>query len=1395
MRELAIVAVIALTFSAFTLWLIDSWIKYPLFLFETLVITTLYCLITDNYELRITFRLVSRLKLNRGLIIDATLISTSIILLALGYSSPDRELILAFLALLCTSLLPGYALLNISGLVRYFTKLERLLLSYILSYIYTGLLFFVFLPISESLRKIIILSSYIVLGVLSAVKHLRNSQAFMEGSFTRKIDIFAILLSTTFYTLSFYFIYPGVAFLPGTDISRHYAWSTTLSRTPDIYIGSTYLLAHLHEAAFICFSNASLPVIQTTLVMLNIMLPIAFYVMAKAYLEKLDTRLPSLATLFWTLFTNSYGGFAWLYFLKLKILSSEQTQLRLLIATADKTYNGTIYGIFGLWYVPATVSFVILMTAVSLMSKKDIKEKEFLAIFSILIAALYLTHVVEAMVLILFFTTLALILGNKCYRVDDTLKSSIIGMGMVSIIYYLLSQITPRFIMNASLLVSLIVPILIPTIVLISRQYIHFDFSRIKNKFHKKSTGEVLVIVLFFVYCIAFLSWTTFLETLSHAQISTIGLVPWFMYPIIFGINGLLAIPALYFLVKKSKNCSQLILFIIFMVVAFIIGRIITVINLYFFDVGYWEHRFIWFIKISLAILAPITIVYAIDKLGRINLNGRTRVLASVIMVGIIVLYGVSTTFLNIEYWNIIANDPSRRPSQNEIEALNVLKKIFDSDSKAFLVTLTKRSSDTATLATPPDQPLISQHIYTAYRPEIVFVSLYRHPIYSHAYLYLHNRDLAELNKFADRFLANYIKILPLIYGNPEVRIYNVSKVSPPLPNGDAVLVLPLERLSHEEQTLYAAYSLLSPGLYNYTVTYDLDDKIFNSKTIVLAYDPPEGNILQSFFKDSFDGTLASYTIIKGSWRITDGELFGGETGKHEEGIILLPIFAENFTASFKVKPISGSTSAINYVSLIYSWKDPKNYRAAEIMFNTDSYIYVHFKLISNGVENRLPNWLGIKTDLTWNFGNEYNITVVVNGTLSQIMINGRTYLSMDLENTPGEIGLRYHRFYQISFDELSLAYTASLNLRPVEDYLDFLKSGGRLIVLNTNGYHVFANLLFSIKNSTTVDVNRIESGRNVLDLPTKISTLKLVPKSSNIVILSRYTGSYNETPLIVKQEFGNGELFYVNIRPIIEVLYRDRGSMCYYILGDLLEDLNLQKIESNFIFKLDGYVKQILLWNGVNVETSSLIFPPNLMFKEIRAKTGTEDITLFNVTVVRILDYSKLLIKTESLTIDRGRGFYAALKLNDTFVIESHEDIFGLEVVVNNTKHYITHVNQVLIVPYESIQLLARTPNISANKTTFIEFYTFGSLNWRTRTFGQNLNVDGRTNFQVILSDNYTALDEVRLGKYFKREPPIVMFNELSTIPIATFWALLLLPIFAGLFFIFMSRQQDMRE
>jgi hypothetical protein len=1393
MGNLIMVTALAVAFSLFTLWLIDSWIKYPLFLFEIFTIILLY-LIINNYEVKVRVSLPRNVRLNWGLAIDSLLISSSVILFLLVFTKINGGVMQAVLALLNTSLLPGYALLNVSGLRQYFSRLEVVVLSYLLSYIFTGLVAFLLLPVSSDYRATLILLSYIGLGVSPILKHKRQPQLSMRESFAKKIDLLAIILTIGFYILSLYFIYPGFALLPGTDISRHYASSIVLGRTPDLYIGSTYMFAHLHESIFIALSNSSLVSVQTALVALNLMLPLAFYIMAKVYLEKVDTRLPALATLFWVLFTNSFGGFAWLYFTLSKLSSIGQSQLQLLSSTADKTYNGTVYGIFGLWYVPATISFILLMAAIFLMGKREVERTRYITLFSFLISALYLTHVTEAVVLILFLAVFGLISKNENYRIEDALKSSIIGMVIVIAVYYVLSQVTPRFIFNTSLLISVIVPIIASMFALIFRRCIRPKLSMFKNSFKidKKFLGKALVLTLFFGYCVALLSWTMVLDPFHTWQVDTIGLVPWFMYPVILGINGLLAILAIYFLTEDSKLYSSFALFIAFMVFAFLAGKIVTTVNLYFFDAGYWEKRFIWFIKIPLAILAPIPIIYVIDKLRKrgINVNAKTPV--SVTVIGIIVLYGISTSFLNLEYWNIVANNPAYQPSSGEMEAINALKKIFDSDPKTWLATVTDTSSAIATFAAPSDKLVLKQLLYTASRPEMAFTQLYRHPAYDHAYLYLHNRDLAQLNKFADRFLATYVKTLPIVYENSEVKIYNVSKVSPPLPNSDTVLILPLDKSLCDEQTLYTAYSLLSQGLYNYTVAYDLDDKAFNSQTIVLSYDPPEGGVLTSLFEEQFNETLSSYTIVKGNWQIASGGLLGGETGKYGEGIILSPISAENFTASFRVRPLNGNASVLNYVSLVYSWTDSRNYRIADIMFGADFYIYVHFRTIINGVEKAIPNFPGIKTDLKWNFSDEYNITINVNGVLNRILINGKPYLSIELENVLGRVGLRYYRFYQVLFDDFLLNYSVSLNLRPMEDYINFLKSGGKLIVLNTNGYNSFARSLFSQENST-FEAKKVEGVKVALDLPEESTMSKLALKNSTMSVLSRYIGLNMEAPFIIKQNYGKGELFYVNVNPILQAMRKSaKPSMYYNLLGELLEDLNLPKIEKGFILSADGYVKEIYLRNDVEIETTSLILPLKTTLKQLEIETRNGTIILFNVTNIKMGNYSKLLVKTENLRISDGQGFYATLKLNNTITIKPSEGLLDLEIVTKEAKRYITQVVQISIVPNEYIQLLARTPKVSASEVSFIEFYTLGSLNQRTRTYGQNLKVSEKTSFQIMLSDSYTILRDAELSGSFKRDPPIVSFDEFSTIPTAIFCFTTLLPIFVGVTLTLSTKRQE---
>jgi hypothetical protein len=111
----------------------------------------------------------------------------------------------------------------------------------------------------------------------------------------------------------------------------------------------------------------------------------------------------------------------------------------------------------------------------------------------------------------------------------------------------------------------------------------------------------------------------------------------------------------------------------------------------------------------------------------------------------------------------------------------------------------------------------LKQLLYTAHMPEMAYTQLYRHPAYSHPYIYLHDRDIAQLNALGDSFLAQYLPMLPIAFNNSEVKIYDVSKVSFPQPNSDSLLVIPVEK-TISEQNLYMAYNILSQGLYNYTV-------------------------------------------------------------------------------------------------------------------------------------------------------------------------------------------------------------------------------------------------------------------------------------------------------------------------------------------------------------------------------------------------------------------------------------------------------------------------------------------------------------------------------------------------------------------------------------------------
>ena len=334
----------------------------------------------------------------------------------------------------------------------------------------------------------------------------------------------------------------------------------------------------------------------------------------------------------------------------------------------------------------------------------------------------------------------------------------------------------------------------------------------------------------------------------------------------------------------------------------------------------------------------------------------------------------------------------------------------------------------------------------------------------------------------------------------------------------------------------------------------------------MLSFDPPEENSITNVFQDEFNQTLDSWTMLDGNWHIDNEQLLGNKIGQSDEGIILSQVSAQNFTATVKVTPLSGDNTTLNYASFVYSWTDTKNYRLADVFFNSDGYVYLLFRDFVNGIETDSPQWPGIKTDLKWHFNNEYSIKLAVNSTLNELSINNSTLSIPNSETVQGKIGLRYYRLDSVSFDDFMVNYSQSLNLRPFNDYIAYLNSGGKLVVVNSNGDGSFANYMFLISNGT-ISAQNIDFNGTKVNLPYELSVPELMVKDSNAIAISNYSGTINGTPFIVQKNYENGgELFYVNVYPIVQAMKNSGNQSEFYeLLGKLLDGINMEKLSLHY--------------------------------------------------------------------------------------------------------------------------------------------------------------------------------------------------------------------------------------
>jgi hypothetical protein len=1382
-RDLIVAAVVAAVFSSFTLWLIDSWIKYPLFLFETVTIIVLYSIL-NNHTAKLAMKHIRTWSVNGGLVIDTCFMvsaSSLLVINAVGIQAGLLQLVLTFL---CTSLLSGYALLNILGVSESFSKLESLVISYVVSFASSSILFLILLPLNLLIRPIIMCVFFFSLGIFSLIKHLKKPTRTLRTSFSKPIDALALVMTVLFYLFAFFLMYPNYALLPGTDISGVFARSVVLNRTPDLY-AQPYFFFNLFEACLYSLSTPSVAAFQSSLQILNWISPLVFYVMAKEHLESIDRRLPSIATVCWVLFSN----LGWLYFVKLKLTSNVQSQLQLISITADKTIFGPILASFGLEYTPIVVSFIMLLVLIYLLKRLDLPTKKYVPLFSIITATMHLTHPIEVTVFALFLALYSIFSRSESLRVNDSLKASLLGFLVAGAVYYIvLPTLNVRFASSIQILLSIITPILSLSFALCLRRLsTHIPKLKIKQRF-KIPWAKAAIIGLLFLYAVAFLTWASSADTFN---MSPSGSVPPHFYPLMLGVTGLLSLLALI-QITRVKGLSKLVFFVGFIFFAFVAGRTISFLNANLFDSGYWEYRFLTFAVIGTSILAPITIVrFALNWRGKAPNRTALKTLGICLIISVITLAGVSSSFLGLEYWHTFSSEPALIPSNQEFDALNHMKTVFDADPYSWLLTVTSGSYDTNQFSAPAYQMSGGRPVlYTAENPEVPLYMLYYSDL-SHPYLYMDSRDEAFLQQnYQDGYLAQHlIPMLPAVFQNQEVTVYNMSAVVPPTTNSENALVVPFDESAVNGKPYLYAYGVLSQGLYDYTVSYDMDDKLTQQNTLVLSYDPPRQNTVASSFNEDFSHPENGWTQDSGDWSSEQGKLLGGQQGQYTSGNILSPVSPENFTATFKVTPLGGQRNTPGFARLLYSWRDAENYRSADLVFGNDGLIYVYFFDESNGEFTEYPAWPGIDSGVKWVYNMEQEIKVNVDGDSCSIYVDNTLFYTAHMKNVKGNVGLGYEGFYSVAFSQFQVEGTGNVALRNFNDYTDYVRSGGRLIVLNTNGYGRFADSLLSPSN-TTFDAGAIKASNQTLELPANVEATVLNLESDDAEILSNYTSTQGEsTVYAVRKPLGNGQLFYVNLYPLINHLESEGDqSSLYNLLGKLLAvaGLDLDKCQLDALPTSVSTFENALLNGEVRVESNSVLFPLQVNIKTVNVTANGEHSTFNNVTSLSLKNYEKTTIQTRSVSISEGKGLYTALTLNDTTQLTQAGNDTVLSVTANDEEFKLDNATNVLLDLEEPLEIYARTPSIDSSGNASLTQTTIpGSLNGR-QIFGQGLEITGTLTFDTYLSDSYTLAENIRIDGSFITSPSLITYDEWAVLPTIAFWALILFPIFIGSIIIF---------
>jgi hypothetical protein len=397
--------------------------------------------------------------------------------------------------------------------------------------------------------------------------------------------------------------------------------------------------------------------------------------------------------------------------------------------------------------------------------------------------------------------------------------------------------------------------------------------------------------------------------------------------------------------------------------------------------------------------------------------------------------------------------------------------------------------------------------------------------------------------------------------------------------------------------------------------------------------------------------------------------------------------------------------------------------------------------------------------------------------------------------STGGKLGIRMTRFYQVLFTNLKADLSYCLQLRDIEEYLDYARGGGRLVILNTNGYGYFADRMLAFGNQTT-EAYKI-SGNDIM-LPAKLTLPTVSPKAENIEAIAYYVSEKNSTLYAAREKIGSGEIIYLNVHPIVAAIdLSDDKSGFYRVLGELLKPAEIPMEPFEYASTQLSSFRKAEMSGGVHVNASSVLFPLRVEVDEVQITNDDNSVTtLLNVSKLQISNHGCVHVETSDLSLTEGNGFYSTLESRAKVLIKPENN--SISVSASSVNENVTRYSSVKMITLESatpITLYARQPTIQIQgMITFQELYSSGETYEKTRTQGEDLTINGSSSLTLYLSDVYSWTSSLVISGSFERVPALIPFDELSSLPQAAYWSVLLAPMFMIAVFI-VERQLKKRR